>query len=123
MENFAQAFKEFDSKSFMGKGGFVWWYGVVEDRNDPLFLGRLKVRCIGWHTDDKTPGQGIPTEDLPWAQVLLSPQGGSGKANRARSLRISPGDIVMGFFLIILDMYVQFRLQTACLSFLPIDQN
>ena len=37
--------------------------------------------------------------DLPWAQVLLSPQGGSGKANRARSLRISPGDIVMGFFL------------------------
>ena len=42
MENFAQAFKEFDSKSFMGKGGFVWWYGVVEDRNDPLFLGRLK---------------------------------------------------------------------------------
>ena len=29
----------------------------------------------------------------------MSPQGGSGKANRARSLRISPGDIVMGFFL------------------------
>ena len=28
-----------------------------------------------------------------------SPQGGSGKANRARSLRISPGDVVMGFFL------------------------
>ena len=53
MENFAQAFKEFDTQSFMGKNGFVWFYGVVEDRHDPLYLGRVRVRCIGWHTDDK----------------------------------------------------------------------
>ena len=24
----------------------VWFQGVVEDRNDPLQLGRVKVRCI-----------------------------------------------------------------------------
>jgi hypothetical protein len=31
---------------------------------DPLMLGRLKVRVLGYHTDDKNL---IPTEDLPWA--------------------------------------------------------
>ena len=24
--------------------------GVVEDRKDPLYLGRCKVRILGWHT-------------------------------------------------------------------------
>ena len=56
-----------DVKDFMGSEGFVWFYGVVEDRKDPLFLGRVKARCIGFHTDDKTL---IPTEDLPWADII-----------------------------------------------------
>ena len=58
-----------DSKDFMGVESFVWFYGVVEDWKDPLFLGRVKVRCIGFHTDDKTL---IPTEDLPWADIIQS---------------------------------------------------
>ena len=41
--------------------------GVVEDRNDPEQLGRLKVRIYSVHTNDKSA---IPTEDLPWAMVL-----------------------------------------------------
>jgi hypothetical protein len=49
---------------FMGKDGFVWWQGVVEDRHDPLFLGRCRIRILGWHTEDKTD---MPTESLPWA--------------------------------------------------------
>ena len=49
---------------FMGKEGFVWWQGVVEDRHDPLFLGRCRIRILGWHTKDKSQ---IPTESLPWA--------------------------------------------------------
>ena len=49
---------------FMGKDGFVWWQGVVEDRYDPLYLGRCKIRILGWHTEDKTD---MPTESLPWA--------------------------------------------------------
>ena len=43
------------------------YYGVVEDRNDPKQLGRLKVRVLGLHTEDKTI---LPTKDLPWATVL-----------------------------------------------------
>ena len=48
----------------MGKDGFVWWQGVVEDRHDPLYLGRCRIRILGWHTEDKTD---MPTESLPWA--------------------------------------------------------
>ena len=48
----------------MGKDGFIWWQGVVEDRHDPLFLGRCRVRILGWHTEDKVE---MPTESLPWS--------------------------------------------------------
>ena len=38
--------------------------GIIEDRNDPLKLGRCKVRVVGLHTHDVTK---LPTADLPWA--------------------------------------------------------
>ena len=28
----------------LGAEGFSWWFGVVEDREDPQKLGRVKVR-------------------------------------------------------------------------------
>ena len=43
--------------NFLGKNNFIWFNGVVEDRNDPQKLGRLRVRCVGIHTDNK--------DDLP----------------------------------------------------------
>ena len=49
--------------SFMGKDGFIWWIGVVENRKDPLYLGRCKVRILGWHTKNKND---MPTDELPW---------------------------------------------------------
>ena len=52
---------------FMGLDGFVWFTGVVEDRNDPDALGRVRVRCLGFHTEDLND---IPTVDLPWATVM-----------------------------------------------------
>ena len=80
---------------FQGKDGFVWWNGVVENRKDPLFLGRCKVRILGWHTENKSM---LPTKDLPWAQVLMpitsASQTGVGEAP------VGPveGTWVMGFF-------------------------
>jgi hypothetical protein len=47
---------------FMGTEGFFWFFGVVEDNNDPLKLGRVKVRCFGLHNDD--PNE-LRTEHLP----------------------------------------------------------
>ena len=49
---------------FNGRDGFVWWIGVVEDRADPLAIGRVRVRVYGHHTEDKIK---LPTQDLPWA--------------------------------------------------------
>jgi len=56
------------TNNFAGLNGFIWWTGVVEDREDPLKLGRCRVRIFGWHTENK---QLIPTEDLPWALPVL----------------------------------------------------
>ena len=77
------------TEDFYGKKQFVWWTGVVEDIMDPLELGSVRVRIIGLHTDNKSL---VPTESLPWAQVLLPTTG----ANTTTGPR--EGDWVFGFF-------------------------
>jgi len=32
----------------------IWWYGTVEDRIDPLKLGRVRVRIAGYHTPNNS---------------------------------------------------------------------
>jgi hypothetical protein len=54
--------------SFAGLNNFIWWFGVVENRLDPLELGRCQIRVFGIHTQDKNS---IPTEDLPWAHPIV----------------------------------------------------
>ena len=74
---------------------FKWWFGVVEDRADPLELGRVRVRCFGYHTDDLNE---IPLEDLPWAQpiqdITSAALGGIGKS----ATGLIEGTWVIGFF-------------------------
>lgn len=82
-------------KNFLGKDGFIWWIGVVEDRHDPLYLGRCKVRIHGWHTANKID---MPTESLPWSYPLMPITSGS-----MTGVGISPtgpveGTWVMGFY-------------------------
>ncbi len=45
------------------------WLGCVEDNTDPNKAGRVRVRILGIHSDNKsiTETDGIPTKDLPWA--------------------------------------------------------
>ena len=76
-------------ENFIGKDGFNWWIGVVENRNDPLKLGRCQVRIFGYHTENK---QLISTADLPWAPCLVSPNSQQSFATPKE------GDYVMGFF-------------------------
>jgi hypothetical protein len=78
-----------ENKDFAGKNGFTWWVGVVEDRQDPLKLGRCRVRCIGWHADDKMR---LPTSDLPWAMPSLP-------TNNPSPYAPKEGDMVFGFFI------------------------
>ena len=80
---------------FLGQDGFIWWTGVVEDRNDPEKLGRVRVRCIGYHTQDKIQ---LPTSDLPWAHPLqpITSAGISGIGQTP--LGLVEGSWVIGFF-------------------------
>lgn len=51
---------------FVG-GQFAWFTGVVEDINDPEQLGRVKLRCFGYHTDNLGK---VASDALPWATVM-----------------------------------------------------
>ena len=52
-----------------------WFMGTVVNINDPLELGRIKVRIFGVHTANTSM---IEEGDLPWAQVVIPvTEGGS----------------------------------------------
>jgi len=80
---------------FMGKNGFQWFVGVVEDRKDPKTLGRLRVRCLGYHTEglDK-----LPTSDLPWAHVMNPITSATVSGLGQSPLGAVEGTWVVGFF-------------------------
>jgi hypothetical protein len=78
---------------FIG-ASFVWFTGVVEDRTDPEMMGRVRVRCFGFHTDSKAQ---IPTNDLPWATVLL-PNTSASVSGVGHTHGLVPGSWVVGFF-------------------------
>ena len=68
---------------------------MVEDRSDPLKAGRVRVRILGTHTDNKTT---LPTNRLPWSQCMLpvtsSGINGIGWSNHS----LVEGSWVMGYF-------------------------
>jgi hypothetical protein len=80
---------------FMGQGGFVWWFGVVEDTNDPLKLGRIRVRIFGYHTESKGS---IRTSDLPWAHPLQDITSASISGVGRSPTGLVTGSHVFGFF-------------------------
>ena len=89
--------------NFLGRDGFRWWIGQIPPEsahggqiNGGGWGNRFKVRIMGYHPYDLTE---LPDEDLPWAQCLLPTTSGTGAGNNATSIKISPGDVVFGFFL------------------------
>ena len=83
------------SQLYMGKDGFVWFVGVVEDRDDPEQMGRVRVRCLGYHTDNKDL---LPTIDLPWATVMSPTTGPSMSGFGETPPFLVEGSWVLGFF-------------------------
>ena len=74
---------------------FIHFTGIVEDRQDPHKAGRVRVRCLGFHSENKTA---LPTADLPWAQPLL-PTTASGISGLGTSPTfLVNGTWVFGFF-------------------------
>ena len=70
--------------NFIGKDGFNWWIGQVEnigdgsydvetkeiDEKDFDYNNKVKVRIVGYHNSSRAE---LPTKHLPWAQVLMPP--------------------------------------------------
>ena len=80
---------------FMGKNGFIWFVGVVEDRADPKNLGRLRVRCLGYHTEKLDQ---LETKDLPWAHVMNPITSATVSGLGQSPLGAVEGSWVVGFF-------------------------
>jgi len=81
--------------NFMGLDGFIWFQGVVEDRQDPKKLGRVRVRILGSHVASK---QLIPTEDLPWAYIMQPITSAAMNGIGEAPIGPVPGTWVVGFF-------------------------
>ena len=72
-----------------------WFIGTVIDINDPLEIGRLKVRIFGIHSANTVD---IPLGDLPWAQVV-APITEGGSSGIGANTGIKPLAQVYGIFL------------------------
>ena len=80
---------------YQGKTGFNWFTGVVEDRNDPLYLNRVRVRIYGSHTHKKDM---IATPDLPWSDVMMPVTSPSLSGLGTTTHGLVEGSTVMGFY-------------------------
>ena len=96
---------------FLG-GSFLWWIGQIvddstwrdninpgkyEDKTSiPGWGRRYKVRIIGLHDQGETT---IPSDQLPWAQVMYPVTAGGGQTGAMDSTKLRQGNMVFGFFL------------------------
>jgi len=96
---------------FLG-GSFLWWVGQVADQSvwkenvkDNKHKGsgeipgwgyRYKVRIIGIHDQGEAT---IPSDQLPWAQVMYPVTAGGGQGASYQTPGIKQGNFVFGFFL------------------------
>ena len=96
---------------FLG-GSFLWWVGQIvddsawrdninsgkyEDRTTiPGWGRRYKVRIIGLHDQGE---ESIPSDQLPWAQVMYPVTAGGGQAGASDSTKLRQGNMVFGFFI------------------------
>lgn len=99
------------NSGFLG-AHFNWWIGQIADdsywrdnqlpykfNSKDLIPGwgkRYKVRIIGLHDQEE---ETIPSDQLPWAQVMYPVTGGGGQASSGQTANLRQGMFVFGFFL------------------------
>jgi hypothetical protein len=75
---------------------FRWFFGAVEDREDPKQLGRVRVRAYHYYSEDQNE---VPKDLLPWALVLSTPTSAGIKEVGRSPTGLMVGSLVFGFFL------------------------
>ena len=96
---------------FLG-GSFLWWVGQIADDSTwrknkvpgkfsstsaiPGWGERYKVRIIGLHDQGENE---IPSEQLPWAQIMYPVTAGGGQAKSRQTSNLRQGNMVFGFFI------------------------
>ena len=96
---------------FLG-GSFLWWIGQIADdltwrknkipgkftktKEIPGWGERYKVRIVGLHDQGE---EEIPSEELPWAQIMYPVTAGGGQANSHQTSNLRQGMMVFGFFM------------------------
>jgi len=93
----------------VGEEGFFWFFGVVEDIEDPLQVGRVRVRIYNQHNEDKNQ---MPKEALPWAMVLQSSVSAASDGIGISPTGIAIGSTVIGFFVDGMEKQIPFVLGT-----------
>jgi hypothetical protein len=99
------------NSGFLG-ASFNWWIGQIASDStwrDNILPGkfenkdqipgwgrRYKVRIIGLHDQGETE---IPSDQLPWAQVMYPVTAGGGQAGASQTPNLRQGNFVFGFFL------------------------
>ena len=72
-----------------------FYTGKVENRNDPLKLGRCQVRVMGVHTSDTSV---LPTTDLPWSHPVNPIASSSSNGTGISSTGVQEGSVVLIWF-------------------------
>ena len=94
---------------------FKWWIGQVADDatwRDNINPGkfkekdtvrgwgrRYKVRILGMHDWGGSKADGIPDDQLPWANVMYPITAGGGQTNAYQTPAIRQGNVVFGFWM------------------------
>lgn len=86
--------------NFIGKDGFNWWVGQVENtggnkKGDADYTNKVKVRIVGYHNPSKKE---LKTEDLPWAMVAF-PATQPQKSGAGTNHQLVENGWVIGFFM------------------------
>jgi hypothetical protein len=74
-----------------GDEGFRWFFGFVEDLNDPNELGQVRVRVPNIHGN-------MPTDNLPWATLVNPVTSASLLEVGVSPIGLKVGSMVFGFF-------------------------
>jgi len=73
-----------------------WFQGTIVDINDPLKMGRVKVKELVGH-DKEVPDENSDPKNLLWCHVIMPPTGANAKGVGVSAIGLDNNSKVVGF--------------------------